>query len=76
MEDWLIISVAVIIITKYVSLGSVTGAVLFIILPLIFERDNLAYIIFCLILSILAIYRHRENISRLLHGKERKLGAK
>ena len=72
----LIISVAVIIITKYVSLGSVTGAVLFIILPLIFERDNLAYIIFFLILSILAIYRHRENISRLLHGKERKLGAK
>ena len=72
----LIISLAIIIITKYVSLGSVTGAVLFIVLPLIFECGNLTYIIFCLILSLLAIYKHRENISRLIHGNERKLGAK
>ena len=80
--DWkigvavLIISLVLIAVTKYVSLGSVTGAVLFIVLPLIFERGNYPYIIFCLILSLLAIYRHRENISRLISGNERKLGSK
>lgn len=72
----LVISVILIAITRYVSLGSVMGAALFIILPLIFERDNCPYIIFCIILAILAIYRHRTNISRLIHGTERKLGAK
>ena len=80
--DWkigvavLIISLVLIAVTKYVSLGSVTGAVLFIVLPLIFERWNYPYIIFCLILSLLAIYRHSENISRLISGNERKLGSK
>lgn len=80
--DWkigvaiLIISLVLIAVTKYVSLGSVTGAALFIVLPLIFERGNYPYIIFCLILSLLAIYRHRENISRLISGNERKLGSK
>lgn len=72
----LILSVALIAITRYVSLGSVTGAVLFIVLPLIFKHDDLPYLIYCLILACLAIYKHRGNIKRLLQGTESKLGSK
>ena len=69
----LIFSIVLIAITKYVSLGSVVGSSLFIILPIIFCRDNPAYIVFAVILATLAIYRHRENIVRLFKGTERKI---
>lgn len=72
----LIISILVMAITKYVSLGSVLGAVLFIVLPLIFETDNIPYLIFCIILAVLAIYKHKTNIVRLIKGEENKITGK
>ena len=72
----LIISILVMAITKYVSLGSMLGAILFIVLPLIFETDNIPYLIFCIILAVLAIYKHRSNIVRLIKGEESKLTSK
>lgn len=72
----LIISILVMAITKYVSLGSVLGAVLFIVLPLIFETDNIPYLIFCIILAVLAIYKHKTNIVRLIKGEENKISGK
>lgn len=80
--DWkialviMIIALTVIAITKYVSLGSVLGGILFIIAAFIFKLDNLPYIIFSIILSSLAIFRHKENIKRLIQGTESKLTAK
>ena len=71
-----IISIAIMAITKYVSLGSVVGAVLFIIAAIVFETNNISYIIFTIILSSIAIYRHRENIKRLINGTESKLTKK
>ncbi len=68
-----IIGILLIIITKYVSLGSVVGAALFIIFAFIFKLDDLPYIIFAIILSGLAIYRHKENIKRLIKGEESKI---
>lgn len=72
----LIISILVMAITKYVSIGSVLGAVLFIVLPLIFETDNIPYLIFCIILAVLAIYKHKTNIVRLIKGEENKISGK
>lgn len=68
-----IIGLALIVITKYVSLGSVVGAILFIIFAFIFKLDDLPYIIFAILLSGLAIYRHRSNIKRLIKGEESKI---
>lgn len=68
-----IISIAVMIITKLVSLGSVLGSVLFIVFALIFKRDDVGYLIFTIFLALLAIYRHRANISRLIKGTESKI---
>ena len=68
-----IIGILLIAITKYVSLGSVVGAMLFIIFAFIFKLDDLPYIIFAILLSGLAIYRHRENIKRLCAGTENKV---
>ncbi|MGB9839680.1 glycerol-3-phosphate 1-O-acyltransferase PlsY [Thermovenabulum sp.] len=67
--------VAVIFLTRYVSLGSITGITLFPIFLGILGYKNL-YIFYALIMAIIAVYRHKSNIKRLLEGKENKLGQK
>ncbi|MCF6466455.1 glycerol-3-phosphate 1-O-acyltransferase PlsY [Clostridium sp. Cult2] len=67
----------VVIITRYVSLGSILSAFLVPILGVVINKPfNRNYFITTLILAILAIYRHRANIKRLIHGKEYKIGEK
>lgn len=69
-------ALAVMAVTRYVSLGSVLGAVALVVLACIFENDDLPYLIFTVLLAASAVFMHRENINRLLHGTERKLGEK
>lgn len=64
------------IVSKYVSLGSILGSVLLVILSLIFGGGDIAYILFCVILAVLAVFMHRANIKRLINGTENKLGSK
>lgn len=70
----LLISVLIMAVTKYVSLGSVMGAILAVALSVFFRTDNIRFIILCSLLAALIIYRHRSNIVRLAHGTESKLG--
>lgn len=80
--DWRLGFAAVILfstiagITRYVSLGSLALSLLFPIAILIFYPGNVHMLIVSLIFTILAYVKHRENIVRLIHGKERKLGEK
>lgn len=84
MLDWRIglivtvISVTIIIVTKYVSLGSIVGGALFIILEIVNIimgwKCSIAQVIYVFILGLLLIGRHHENITRLIHGTENKLG--
>lgn len=62
-------------LTKYVSLGSILGAIS---LPLwVFAMGyNWNYIIFSIIVSSFAVYKHRSNIKRLWEGTEFKIGQK
>ena len=59
-------------LTQYVSLGSVLGAAAFGICFVVFHYGNLPVMAGGLFVSIIVIYMHRGNISRLLHGEERK----
>lgn len=69
----IIIGIGVITLSRYVSLGSVMAALSFPLLMFFFKKP-FSYMVFSLILSALAIYQHRENIKRLLAGKESKIG--
>jgi glycerol-3-phosphate acyltransferase PlsY len=63
--------------TRFASLGSIAGAVgtYTILIPLtIWNGFPLEYLIYALIGTVVIIIMHRENIARLLTGKERKLG--
>ncbi len=59
-------------LTKYVSLGSIVGAALVPILMFAFG-EPISYIVFGLLAALFVIVRHRENIIRLLKGKELKV---
>lgn len=78
--DWkiglivLVTSILIMAVTKYVSLGSVLGAVLTVVLALVFRWGDTLFIEFVLIIALLAIYRHKANIVRLIKGEENKLG--
>lgn len=81
-SDWkiglcvFIVSMLIIIFTRYVSLGSICGAILFVILAFIFKRSDVFYISFAVILAVLSVIMHRGNIVRLIKGTENRLGQK
>ena len=66
-------------LTKFASLGSIAAAVgTYIILALlvIMNKFPIEYLVYALIGTIIIIVMHRDNIRRLVSGKERKLGEK
>ena len=66
--------ILIVYVTKYVSLGSVLSICTSpIIMLCIGNYKGLAVTLF---LSISVIFKHRENIKRLLNGTERKIGDK
>ena len=76
--DWrialliLAVFLAAYLLTQYVSLGSVLAAFAFGVGFVIFHHDNPLVLTGGLIMSLLTLYMHRGNISRLLKGQERK----
>jgi glycerol-3-phosphate acyltransferase PlsY len=66
-------------LTSYVSLASIAGVVgaYAVLVPLtIMNGFPLEYLFYALVGSVIIIVMHRDNISRLIKGKERKLGEK
>lgn len=60
-------------ITRYVSLGSVLGALTFAVGFAVLHKDNLWVMLGGIFLGLLALWMHRSNIVRLIQGKESKV---
>ncbi len=71
----LLVGAFVIAVTRYVSLGSVMGALS---LPLLMWYFGLEvpYIVFGSFMTVMALVRHIPNLKRLREGKESKIGDK
>ena len=66
-------------LTRYASIGSIVGVVgtYSVLVPLtIFSGFPIEYLVYTLIGTIIIVVMHRDNIKRLINGKERKLGKK
>ena len=78
MVDWRVglicwvIFIAIVIFTKYVSLGSILGVLAFPIVMWCFGFTGLEGLL-GLFSAAVIIFAHRENISRLIKGEETKL---
>jgi glycerol-3-phosphate acyltransferase PlsY len=59
--------------TRFVSLGSLLGVLVFLIFTLIQFKDNLTVQLLAAGLTVLLFFSHRENIKRLLSGTEGKV---
>ncbi|QNO16576.1 glycerol-3-phosphate 1-O-acyltransferase PlsY [Alkalicella caledoniensis] len=71
------VTMAIIVyITRYVSLASLVGTALLPILIYYFVGANIYYMLFAFIVAIMAWYKHRANIGRLIKGIESKIGEK
>ncbi len=87
MSNWeiglicLAVGVALIAITKMVSVGSCCAAILFAVLTF-FIKDNYivsegsGYLTYSIILAVFILFNHRSNIVRILQGKENKISFK
>ncbi len=69
------------VLTRYVSLSSIVGAVAFVTARLLltstpWSRAHIAVTVGSILLAGLMIYRHRGNLARILAGTEPRIGSK
>jgi glycerol-3-phosphate acyltransferase PlsY len=69
----LVVFVLAILLTKYVSVGSILGAIALAATVWIMSPNNLLLGIVTTALGALAIYKHKSNIQRLMAGTENRL---
>lgn len=75
----LIFAVSLMALTRMVSLGSISAAVLFPILTMFVDEHYLVpgnYFIFGIIMAAFVIFNHRSNVKRIINGTENKLSFK
>ena len=75
-----VIGVGLIALTRYVSLGSIVaatlGAITLAVIALVNDSVPLEYALYGAVGAAIILFKHRDNIQRLLRGDERKLGQK
>ncbi len=65
--------ILVIVLTRYVSLGSIAAGIAFpVFLVFVFKNDSTPLLILGLFASVFIIYTHRSNIRKLIKGTENK----
>lgn len=76
----LVFALLIMALTKMVSAGSVSAAILFPVLTLFLGKEYFivkgSYFIFSVIMALIVMFNHRSNIKRILNGTENKLGSK
>ena len=80
MFDWKMalicvgVFVAIVAATRYVSLGTISAAALFLILSFVPSFGHTVYFnVFACLMALIIVLKHRANIQRLLSGTENKL---
>ena len=80
----LVFALVLIALTKMVSVGSISAAILFPILVVFINQNyivptsnsNWSYLVFSIIIALLVIFNHRANEQRILNGTENKISFK
>jgi glycerol-3-phosphate acyltransferase PlsY len=75
----LAVFILVVGITRYVSLGSILGALTMLVAMIpfvVYDLEHYAYTVFAAVIAAIVIFRHRGNIQRLRLGTESKIGQK
>lgn len=65
--------IAIVALTRFVSLGSIIAVMLFPLLNNVFYHEDGFVTLTAFAIMLLVVFMHRENIKRLLEGKESKI---
>ncbi len=85
MSNWqiglicLVFALILMALTQMVSVGSIAAAILYPVLTLFIPQNYIVpgnYLIYSIILAILVVFNHRENVKRLLSGTENRISFK
>jgi glycerol-3-phosphate acyltransferase PlsY len=71
----LAVFIVVVALTRYVSLGSILGAVAFPVAAYLMQRPDSISLLLASSVSLIVILKHHANIGRLLAGTESRFGA-
>ncbi|MDD5066049.1 MAG: glycerol-3-phosphate 1-O-acyltransferase PlsY [bacterium] len=71
-----ILFILLVLITRYISLGSIALALALPVTVLVLEPGSTALFVFTLLIACYVTFKHKDNIQRLLSGTERKWGEK
>lgn len=78
----LVFALLIMAVSRMVSLGSISAAILFPVLCIfinenyLIKANHFGYILFGIILCLLVVFNHRSNLKRMINGKENKLSFK
>ena len=75
----LVFAISLMALTRMVSLGSISAAILFPILAIPFQAGFIVegnYFIFAIIMAFIVIFNHRSNLKRIFNGTENRLSFK
>jgi glycerol-3-phosphate acyltransferase PlsY len=80
MFDWVMaliclgLFLTIVALTRYVSLGTICAAIFFVVISFIpFFEHTFYFHIFACLMALVVVFKHRENIQRLLSGTENRL---
>lgn len=87
MSNWqiglicLVFALILMILTRMVSLGSCAAAVLYPVLTLFIDEhyivsEGSGYLVYSIILAVIVLFNHRENIKRIMNGTENRVSFK
>ena len=85
MSNWqiglicLVFALILIALTQMVSVGSIAAAILYPVLTLFIPQNYIVpgnYLIYSIVLAVLIVFNHRENVKRLLNETENKISFK
>jgi glycerol-3-phosphate acyltransferase PlsY len=70
----LLIFIVVVVLTRYVSLGSILGAIAFPIAAYFIQDPDAVSLALASAIALIIVLKHRQNISRLVSGTENRFG--
>ena len=85
MSNWqiglicLVFALILIALTQMVSVGSIAAAILYPVLTLFIPQNYIIpgnYLIYSVVLAVIIVFNHRENVKRLLKGTENRINFK
>jgi glycerol-3-phosphate acyltransferase PlsY len=72
----LVIFIVAVVVTRYISVGSIAAAVALPAVVWIRSPGNLFLCVVTTLLGVLAVYKHKANLQRLMKGTENRFGQK